>query len=180
MVRAVGEDASEQKVIDDVKKYGWHCVHIAAEDESPPFSFTLGLYHTYNHPELIIFGLPGKIAHQIFCIAADAAKEGKPINVGKPTEDFVEGYPTLFVRVPKREYREHVGFCRWYYNGNDFPLYQIVWPSRENRFPWHANVPASFGAVQPVLGSVPRKWATASPSTKGNGGRASETLCPHL
>jgi hypothetical protein len=46
MVRSVGEDAPEQKVIDDIAKYGWHCVNIMAEGEVGPFSFTVGLFKT--------------------------------------------------------------------------------------------------------------------------------------
>lgn len=154
MTRTVAEDPQEQRVINDIQTYGWHCVHIAAEDDLPPFSFTVGLFHSFKQPELIIFGLRQEVAHRIFCIAVDAMKAGTPIDLSKPTELFVEGYPSVFVAVPKAQYDEHVGFCLWYYEGEDFPLYQIVWPSRDKRLPWEPEASDAFRAMQPVLGDA--------------------------
>jgi hypothetical protein len=151
MVRTVGEDKSEQKVIDDIATYGWHCVNIFAEGDDPAYSFTIGLFQSYGHPELIIFGLRSEIAHQILSIAADAAKAGVPLDLTQPTDAFLNNYLCCFVQVPLTEYHDHVGYCRWYYQGNDFPLYQIVWPSRSGLFPWHPEATSEFRATQPVL-----------------------------
>lgn len=156
MVRVVGEDASEQKVIDDIAKYGWHCVNLMADGNSPPFSFTVGLFHTYGHPEFVIFGLRPEVAHQVLNIAVEAVQAGRPVDLTEPTDDLLEGYPCCFVRVPESEYYEHLGFGRWYYQGNAFPAYQIVYPSRDGHFPWHLETTESFRAFQPALG-VPRK-----------------------
>lgn len=153
MVCTVGSDSGEVKLLSDIEKFGWHCLNILAEDEEPPYSFTVGLFHTFNYPELIIFGLPANVAHQILRIAADALKNGAPIDLSSPTEDLLKGYACCFVEVPASQYRENVGFCRWFYEGNAFPLYQIVWPSREGYFPWHPDAAASFRSAQPVLGA---------------------------
>lgn len=155
VVRDVGEDASEQKVIDDVATYGWHCVNIHPDDEGVGYAFTIGLFKSYGHPELIIFGLPGKVAHQILGLAADAAKAGNPIDLAQPTDALLQGYACCFAEVPKRQYYEHVGFCRWYYRGDGFPLYQVVWPSRTGLYPWDAEATPDFRAAQPVISRIP-------------------------
>ncbi|MFT7724519.1 MAG: DUF4262 domain-containing protein [Roseateles sp.] len=154
MVRRVGEDESEQKVIDDIANFGWHCVSIFAEGEQSGYSFTVGLFESYKHPELIIFGLSSKVAHQIFCIAADAAKSGHPLDLALPTDALVNNYLCCFAEVPTIGYQEYVGFCCWYYQGNDFPLFQIVWPSRSGLFPWHPQATSEFRAIQPVIAAV--------------------------
>ncbi|WP_445370113.1 DUF4262 domain-containing protein (plasmid) [Methylomonas sp. HW2-6] len=154
MVRTVGTDPGETKLLEDVEKFGWHCLNILAEGELPPYSFTVGLFHSYQHPELIIFGLPANVAHQILHIAAEAIKDGNPIGLALPTEELLEGYSCCFVEVPISHYRENVGFCRWFYEGDAFPLYQVVWPSREGLFPWHAAVSESFRSIQPVSGAT--------------------------
>lgn len=153
MVRTVGTDPDEIKLIEDIEKFGWHCLNILAEGELPPYSFSVGLFHSYQHPELIIFGLPANVAHQVLHIAVEAIKGGNPIDLGLPTEELVEGYSCCFVEVPVSQYRENVGYCRWFYEGDIFPLYQIVWPSREGYFPWHSAAPDSFRSIQPVLGA---------------------------
>lgn len=151
MVREVGEGAAEQKVIDDVATYGWHCINIHPDAGDVGYAFTIGLFKSYGHPELIIFGLPGKVAHQILGIAADAAKAGNPIDLTQPTDDLLHGYACRFAEVPRSQYREYVGFCRWYYRGDDFPLQQVVWPSRAGLFPWDPEAGPDFKAAQPVI-----------------------------
>ena len=154
MVREIGENKSEQKVIDDIANYGWHCVNIHPEGENVGYAFTIGLFKNYGHPELIIFGLSAKVAHQILSVAANTAKSGAPLNLAQPTDALIDDYECLFIKVPFSEYREHVGYCRWYYQGNDFPLYQIVWPSRDGLYPWHEKASPGFKAAQPVIADV--------------------------
>jgi len=154
MVRTVGEDESEQKLIDDVAEHGWHCVHIMAEDEHVAYSFTVGLYETYGHPELIIVGLSPGVSHQILSIVADAARVGVPLDLARSTDALINHYSCCFAEVPLSEYYEHVGFASWYYQGNNFPLYQIVWPSKSGQFPWHSQASLEFRAAQPMLGQA--------------------------
>ena len=152
MVRKIAEDASEQKVIDNIAEYGWHCVNISAEGTLPGFAFTVGTFQSYKHPEFIVFGLRSDVAHQVLNLAVSGLNSGAIFDLSAPTDELLNGYPCVFVRVPEAEYHEHVGFCRWYYEGNAFPLYQIVWPSKHGNFPWHAEASDAFRAVQPVLG----------------------------
>jgi hypothetical protein len=102
MVRTVAKDKHEQKVLDDIARVGWHCVAIMPEENLPGYAFTIGLFHRYNHPELIIFGLPQEIAHRVLTIAADAAKSGAPIDLTQPCDAFLKGYSCCFVEVPSR------------------------------------------------------------------------------
>jgi hypothetical protein len=151
MVRTVGEDQSEQRVLDDIAQFGWHCVHILAEHGRPEYSFTIGLFQTYGHPELIIFGLSSTVAHSILSIATHEAERGEPIDVNAPTDALLHGHTCCLAEVPASQYHDHVGFARWYYLGNGFPLYQIVWPSRSGLFPWHPEATEEFKAIQPVI-----------------------------
>lgn len=152
MVRKTCDDESDRKLIDDIATYGWHCVRIAAEENLPCFAFTVGVFHSYQHPEFIIFGLRSDIAHRVLTLAIDGMRSGAIFDLALPTDELLNGYPCVFIRVPEAEYFEHVGFGRWFYEGNDFPLYQIVWPSRAGLFPWHPDASEAFRAEQPVLG----------------------------
>lgn len=152
MPRTEAKDSSEQKVLDDVARHGWHCIHVLAEGDQPSFSYTIGLYHRFEYPELLIYGLPREIAHQVLAIAAEAAASGQALDTSRPTDELLNGYTCMFVDVPVSQYAEHVGFARWYYEGDAFPVRQIVWPSREGLYPWHEEAPAKFRQHQPVLG----------------------------
>ncbi len=155
MVRTIGKDAPEQKVIDDIARYGWHCVNVLADDRGGPFSFTIGVFQTYRLPELVIFGLPSIVAHQVLAIVVEKIQSGTPLDMSAPTDELLENYPCLFIPVPESAYENYLGFCLWYYQGQQFPMCQIVWPSREGHFPWHPETSESFRADQPVLGQPP-------------------------
>jgi Domain of unknown function (DUF4262) len=50
-------DDLEKIVIANINEYGWHCVNVIEDDGHPPWSYTIGLYDTWEHPELIIVGI---------------------------------------------------------------------------------------------------------------------------
>jgi hypothetical protein len=163
MVRSVAEDPSEQRVLDDIAEYGWHCVHILEDDEGAGYSFTIGLWATYGHPELIVFGLPAQAAHTIVSTVARAAAEGEPLDPDRPTDALLHDYSCWFAPVPRAQYHDHVGYARWYYQGDEFPLRQIVWPSRAGVFPWDERASAEFRAAQPLIGETPAAALIAAP-----------------
>ncbi len=152
MPRTKASEPSDQPLLDNIQEFGWHCLSVAEDDKHQPFTYTIGLYQTYGIPELLIYGVPGKTAHAILCIAANAAACGKPIDMTVPTDELLEGYSCVFVPVPLEAYPEHVGSARWYYEGDNFPVQQIVWPSKEGIFPWHSQATKEFRVKQPVLG----------------------------
>jgi len=154
-VRTVGNDPSEQKVIDDVAEFGWHCVGINEEGDQASYAFSVGLFHTYKHPELAIFGLRGEVAHKILWLAVDAIRRNEPLDLALPTTELIEGYSCCFAEVPSSNYHEYFGFCRWFYQGSNFPLYQIIWPSRAGVFPWHQDATPEFRLAQPVVAHAP-------------------------
>jgi len=156
MPHTTATDPGEQKLLDDVNKFGWHCVNVFGDSEHEPFSYTIGLFHTYGHPELLIYGLPREIARTVLNVAAEAAASGKAMDLNQPTDELLEGYACVFVPVPLVDYPEHVGFARWYYDGDNFPVQQVVWPSKTGLFPWHPEASVEFRAKQPVLGQQKR------------------------
>ena len=61
MVRTLndpGLDDNDRKLLQDVAEVGWHVVLIAEEAGTPGWAFSVGLYHTFRHPEVVVFGLP--------------------------------------------------------------------------------------------------------------------------
>lgn len=155
MVRKKGEDASERKLISDVKKFGWSCVGIAPEGKSGPFAFTVGLEQTYGHPELAIFGLSREVAHHIFANAVHLIKKGRKFAAGTTTGELLERFDCEMVEVPKAAYREYFGFANWFYEGDGYRMAQIAWPDKGGLFPWQPGVNPHVHAMQPVIGKNP-------------------------
>jgi hypothetical protein len=62
----------------------------------------------------------------------------------------VDGY-VFFRAMEKKHYREYLGFARWFYDGDEFPVLQCVWPDKGHRYPWHPEASEPFRKRQPVL-----------------------------
>lgn len=146
---------AERQVLDDVETHGVHIVHVQDEDDSPGFSFTIGLWHSFEQPEVILFGLEQEVAQDLLNAIADEASEDRKYVDGSRHDDVLVGYPVRFLAVPKERYAEYLGTAVWAYEGMDFPCVQLVWPDKQGRWPWDPGVRDGFAEAQPVLGRRP-------------------------
>jgi Domain of unknown function (DUF4262) len=130
----VGTDLGEKKVLADINEYGWHVTNVVEDDGYPPWSFTIGLFETWHHPELIIIGRSRATSHEILKSLADDIELDDPPNLTDPAGHLLLGMKCHFLEVNTRYYSDYVGFALWYYRKRQFPLYQIVWPDREGLY----------------------------------------------
>jgi hypothetical protein len=135
----------------DIATYGWHVIKVHEDDKGPGFAFTIGLFRRFEHPELIVFGLPADTMHLMLNAAGAAVRDGRVYGVGRDYDDILEGYNCTFRPVPRSQYDEYLGSARGYYDGDDFPALQLVWPDRDHRYPWAAPSEAWIRTAQPVL-----------------------------
>jgi hypothetical protein len=119
----------------------------------PQFSYTTGLYKSYAHPELIVFGLPPARAAGLLSDIALKAREGTPFNLSEPTDKLLVDCDVLFVEVPRSTFAEYCLLAMRYYGEEEFPVFQVVWPSAfDGCYPWDSDADPEFVAIQPVLG----------------------------
>jgi hypothetical protein len=135
----------------DIATYGWHVIKVFEDDEGPGFAFTIGLYERFDHPELIVFGLPLETMHLMLNGAGEAVRAGRRYTAGQSYDGILEGYNCTFRPVPHSHYEAYLGSARWYYDGDAFPVLQLIWPDREHRYPWAAPAGAWIRKGQPVL-----------------------------
>ncbi|MDH3690007.1 MAG: DUF4262 domain-containing protein [Gammaproteobacteria bacterium] len=134
-------DPTEQKLVSDVERHGWHVIHVLGDDEYPNFSYTVGLYDTFEHPEIILIGLKQEITNVLLNNMGVDIKEGKGFEPGQFYQGILDNFQCWIGEVPKSEYGAHVGFGLWYYDGDNFPLVQCVYPSTNNVYPWEREFP---------------------------------------
>jgi hypothetical protein len=127
-------DHHEQKALDDVQLHGLHIVNVLEDGKLPGFAYTVGLYRTFQHPEVLVYGLPQERAHQILNDLADNLRAGQRYVAGGAYEDLLERYPCTFRLVPPAHYGEHLGWAAWFNETNDFPALQLIYPDKEGRW----------------------------------------------
>lgn len=131
---------------------GWMVMGIGAE---PPFCYTVGLLKTFNHPEIIIFGLKYQIGHPILNTVGFLIKEGKVFEPGVRYDEIAQKYDTQFIEVTNENIQEHfgtlIGYMRHHHDATPIRALQLVWTDTQNRFPWEEGFEEKFREAQPLL-----------------------------
>jgi hypothetical protein len=154
-IQRIAKDEPEKIVLSNIAEHGWHCVNVLEDNGSPPWSFTIGLHETWDHPEFIIIGRSRATSHEILKTLADDIESNSQPDLSDPNGHLLLGMKCHFLRVDTRYYSDYVGFALWFYRKRQFPLYQIVWPNNDGQHPWHPHTAKSFEEWQPVLGAHP-------------------------
>ena len=115
------------------------------------YSFSVGLFHTHGHPEIILLGLSHEVAGAIINEIGDAVASGQRIEPGRTYDDLASA-PMAFVAADPTHYAGYVGYALWLYGGPEFPMLQCVWPLKSGHFPWDEGYDKEGAVIQPLLG----------------------------
>jgi len=147
--------AADPKVVDDIREHGWHVRMVSGDAIYPPFSYTVGLYATFAHPELIVVGLPGDRAHRLLNEAGTLIRGGTTFQVGAVSDLLIPQYSCTFRAVPDVQFEYFLGAALQHYDGTRFPCLQLVWPARDHTWPWSDDATDGFREQQRVLADSP-------------------------
>lgn len=149
-----GLSAPDIKVLNDIQTFGWHTTGVFAQEgeEGPEWAFSIGLYHSFMHPEVILFGLPLETCMDLVNAIGTEIKAGKRYESEHDYDDILQApYRCAFKEVHRCHYRDHVGYAMWFYEKDAFPLLQCFWPDKQGLFPWEAGCNDYVKESQPLL-----------------------------
>jgi hypothetical protein len=145
------ESKVEKKIVEYVKNSGWSVIMVEATDYMPSFAYTIGLWKSYDHPELIIFGLTVKALHLVVNDLGEAIKKGKSFNPHISYADVFDNSDIHIIPVDEGNIKDYFGYALWFHHTSAFPALQIVWQDRGNKFPWDESYQDEFKYRQPLL-----------------------------
>lgn len=137
-----------------IAEHGWHVIKVMGDEEGPQFCFSVGLYKSFQHPEIIIIGLDLDLGHELINLIGDEIREGVRFESGEFYEDIIEDYACCMLEVSKEHYEGWMGTAIGYYQSEDFPVLQCVYPTVDNIYPWEESWPEELADLQPVLGET--------------------------
>lgn len=149
-----GLSAPDAKVLSDIDRVGWHVTGVFAQqnETGSEWAFSIGLFHSFGHPEVIIFGLPFQRCMDIVNVIGKEVQSGKRYGSQKQYDDILqEPYQCCFREVSRQHFREYVGYGLWFYEDDPFPLLQCFWPDQNRLFPWDSGCNDYAKSAQPLL-----------------------------
>jgi hypothetical protein len=139
-------------MLTDIRREGYHKISVFSEVEGEPeFSYTVGLFHTYKHPELVIFGLSIEVELAILDTVHDLVAGGTRFMHGNSSSEVLDGASVVFLEFSRTEYDEYLGQAENFYRSDDFPVLMLTWPDRDGVFPWMNGAAEWLTQQQPAL-----------------------------
>ena len=146
-----GLDADDGKVLDDIDSVGWHMVGVPDDDEGPGFVYSIGMFHSFKHPEIVVIGMNTDLMARMVNGVGEWARDGNGVRSGDVRDGLLEGFACTFRTVGKRWYHAYFGYARWFYRSDDFPVLQCVWPDKQGQWPWEGEFNPHWKLKQPLL-----------------------------
>ena len=128
------DDLLEQTKL-NITKFGLQVIMVTSTNYSPSFAYSIGLTKSYNHPEIICFGLSNNLAHEIINDVAEIVKKGEIIESGKIYSEIFKDSRVTFLEVDKKNIPDYFGAGLNYYGNEKFNAFQLIWTDRNDKFP---------------------------------------------
>src|SRR5262245_32540947 len=135
----------------DVLTYGWHASGATPGDGGPARRYTVGLHHTYQHPEVVVVGLPPETMQAILEAVVRHLRAGHRFEAGERYDGILVRYACAFHAVARRWYASYLPDAVAFYGGVRFPVLQCLWPDRAGRYPSDRRCDPAVRAVQGCL-----------------------------
>lgn len=141
----------ENRTKENVQTYGYTVMMIPADNYLPAFAYTVGLFETYQHPEIVAVGLPHTTLKVLIDNVCNQIKEGKRFESNNSYSNVISKHDVCFVEVDQTFYPEYLGQATDYYGSKNFPCIQLVWCDSQGNFPWDENFDVSLELKQPLF-----------------------------
>lgn len=139
-------------------------VCIEANEDTPPFAFSVGLFQRFQHPELLIMGLSHDAAQQVINACRDRIRGGDVLRDGFSYGPILADRRIAMRAIHPDHHPGYLGTARWFYEQHPFPALQAFWPDASGRYPWDQGCEPGVAACQPRLD---HPWPfTGEPVTK--------------
>jgi Domain of unknown function (DUF4262) len=124
-----GFDLGDAKFLEIIEKFGWHVMSVCPRkdsiDQQEWFSYSTGLFAQFQRPEIILFGLAANTGSRIINEIGNAVKVGREFELDADyTDIFADAVKCRFRCVQASRYSEYVCWSTWFYEGDEFPVWQ--------------------------------------------------------
>jgi hypothetical protein len=155
--------SEDEDIEASVRKHGWHAIGVGGGVDAPSMLYTIGLCHSFSHPELVVVGLGDKTAYGVVRDMVTDIRAGKSFASGQRYSDILKGFDVLVGPVHPTQHVRHLGYAMAFYRRLErrelLSALQVFWPDKDGRFPTELTCDPHVAAAQP-------RWALAVPPSE--------------
>lgn len=145
----------DDDIAESVSRHGWHAIAVAESEFSPSFLYTIGLCHTANHPDAIVFGLEQDVAYSLISKLVAQVRGGEAYALPGVYAGLAEGRSLATRPVHTTQHPVYLGFAMGFYRHIGAPdslrVIQVFWPDESGYFPFEVQCDPYVAHAQPRL-----------------------------
>jgi hypothetical protein len=146
---------NDKLVVRNIKQYGCHVVSVFDPNGRLPFfSYSIGIQDSSGAPDVIVIGPRPELGGFLVNEYNRRVQKGKRFKRGTKYSGFLRGFSVYFEPALREKYRRYTYGCARYYDGREYSVVQLVWPSTTGVWPWNKSASKWLIRNQPMLGRV--------------------------
>lgn len=139
----VGLSSIQRKIHSDVAAQGWSWIWVFdPAAERPPFAYSIGFGSSFDHPEVVVAGLPEEPSESVLSSVQAMLAEGIAYGDGDTSGDILEGFDVQFWTIPQDILISNLAQAALFYGEKSFTALQLFWPDRDGNLPGGEHAPA--------------------------------------
>lgn len=119
--------------------------------QRPIWSIAVGLQQSFDHPEVLVFGLPPQIMHQMILNLASGVRNGERFDHGSRTDAVLQNLTCELRTIDPTWHELLLGPLNPLYEGAAPRMLQCTWPDKQGKLPHEEGFDAAYRARQPQL-----------------------------
>jgi len=147
-------DNAGKGLLSDIDTLGWSVIMVPEDNDGPAFAYTVGLYHTFNHPEILMAGLEIEFMNTLLNDLGQDVSNGISYEAGKQYSGVIETFFCSFQTIDEKFYQDYLGTALSFYKDLSFPALQCVYPDMSGRYLWEPDVNPALVEMQPLLSAA--------------------------
>ena len=126
----------DRKIIKDINTYGWHVVNVMPQGDDAGWAYSIGMFRTLEHPEILVFGLRDTSMHAIINHVGERVR--KKARSSRTMWKMATRWTDIAAcSSPFISSGTHgsSGTVVGSTVDDEFPVLQLVWPDKETHYP---------------------------------------------
>jgi hypothetical protein len=135
-----------------VEAHGWAVMTVL---DDPTLGYSVGLYKTFGHPEIVIRGFAPPLMHDLINDMGERVRAGERFEPGRSYDRIIKSFSCPVIEVSRGWRAGALLACKRLYGAAEFPAVQLLLPDAAGRFPTDGDCDPVYRRLQPLMNAVP-------------------------
>ncbi len=140
-----------QWILAQVGSAGWAVPGVPGDGSTPPWAYSIGLWASYGHPDIAVFGRPLTHLAVIAKTLCKRVADEDFLSAGAEIDDVCRS------RLAMRDIHPSWRLTTLFHASDQFhgyirpPMFQVAWADRDGNLPWERRFEPALANAQPML-----------------------------